>query len=116
MDFNILRSNLEQERLRLIQKLEQLEAHGNSRNERGGSWFGERDEQSHEASESRSQVFLEKNLREHLPQVECALHKFDEGTYGLCDDCRRPIDLTRLQVLPHANLCLNCKALREGKD
>ena len=116
MDFTILRSNLEQERLRLTQKLEQLEARSNSTNERVGGWFEERDEQSHEANELRSHLFSEQNLREHLSKVEYALHKFDEGTYGLCDDCGRPIDPARLQALLHAKLCLTCKALREEKS
>jgi len=116
LDFNLLRSHLEQERMRLAQKLEQIKARSYSTNERGGSWFGERDEQSHEATEVRSHLSSEENLREHLTRVEYALHKSDEGTYGLCDDCGRSIDPARLQALPHANLCFNCKTLRERED
>ena len=113
MDFNLLRSSLEQERTRLIQKLDQMKTRDYSTNESKGSWFGERDEQSTEANELRSHLSSEKNLREELAKVEHVLHKLDEGTYGLCDDCGQTIDPDRLQALPHANLCLNCKNLRE---
>jgi len=116
MDFNLLRSSLEQERTRLIQKLDQMKTRDYSTNESQGSWFGERDEQSTEANELRSHLSSEKNLREELAKVEHVLHKLDEGTYGLCDDCGQTIDPDRLQALPHANLCLNCKTLRERRS
>ena len=46
IDFNLLHSRLEQERERLTEELEQLKANGQSPDERGGSWFGKRDEQA----------------------------------------------------------------------
>ena len=112
MDFNLIRSSLEQERTRLIQKIDQMKTRDYSTNESKGSWFGKRDEQSTEANELRRRLSSEGNLSDLLSKVEHALHKFDEGTYGLCDNCGRPIDATRLQALPHANLCLNFKTIR----
>ena len=53
---------------------------------------------------------MEKNLRGHLDEIEHALQKFQEGTYGLCDICNQPIDPARLEALPQANLCVSCKA------
>ena len=116
MDFNLLRSSLEQERTRLIDKLDQLKTSDYPTSESKGSWFGERDEQSTEANELRRRLSAEGNLSVLLSQVEHALNKFDEGTYGLCDNCAQPIDPARLQALPHANLCLNCKTSRERQS
>jgi RNA polymerase-binding transcription factor len=42
------------------------------------------------------------DLRAELGEVEHALAKFDAGTYGICEECGRPIPLARLRVLPEA--------------
>jgi RNA polymerase-binding transcription factor DksA len=52
---------------------------------------------------------LEKGLRVQMADIEHALHKIKEGTYGLCDICGQPIAPERLEALPWANLCYRCK-------
>jgi RNA polymerase-binding protein DksA len=110
-NFNILRSRLKSERKRLIEELEQLRASANTTEERReGSPFGKREEEATETLELEKRLALEKRIREQLVGVEHALHKFEEGTYGLCDNCGQPIDPARLEALPQASLCMNCKA------
>jgi len=110
-NFNILRSRLKSERERLIEELEQLRASANTTEERReGSPFGKREEEATETLELEKRLALEKRIREQLVGVEHALHKFEEGTYGLCDNCGQPIDPARLEALPQASLCMNCKA------
>ena len=110
-DFNMLRSRLESERKRLIEELEQLKASVRPTKERReGSPFGKREEEAAESFELEKRLALEKRIRESLDEVEHAQHKFEEGSYGLCDSCGQPIDLARLEALPQANLCLTCKA------
>ncbi|GAH48300.1 unnamed protein product [marine sediment metagenome] len=116
IDFNLLHSRLEQERKRLAEELEHLKASNCPASDRGGSWFGKRDEQANEAAELRKQQSSEGRLKDLLAKVEYALRKFDEGSYGLCDNCGRSIEPARLEALPHANLCLNCKAFQEGQS
>ena len=109
--FNLLRSRLEQEQKRLTEDLEQLRV--NTRPERReGSPFGKREEEATESFELEKRLALEKRIRDQLAEIEHALLKFDKGTYGLCDSCGQPIDPARLEALPQANLCLNCKALQ----
>jgi DnaK suppressor protein len=45
--------------------------------------------------------------------VRDALRKFDEGTYGLCENCGRPIAEKRLRALPFAIHCIDCQAKLE---
>ena len=109
--FNLLRSRLEQEQKRLTEELEQLKASVRSADERReGSPFGKREEEATESFELEKRLALEKRMKDQLADIECALHKFDEGTYGLCDSCGQPIDPDRLEALPQARLCLSCKA------
>jgi DnaK suppressor protein len=56
---------------------------------------------------------LEQTLKQQLAEVEHALAKFDEGTYGICDTCGKDIPPERLQALPQAALCINCKGRQE---
>ncbi|HEY81700.1 MAG TPA: molecular chaperone DnaK [Dehalococcoidia bacterium] len=110
-DFKILRSRLEEERKRLVDELEQLKANASPRDERReGSPFGKREEEATEALELEKRLVLEKRINEQLADVEHALHKFEEGTYGRCDNCGQQIDPARLEALPQASLCMQCKA------
>ena len=110
-NFKILRSRLQSERERLIEEFEQLKASANTTEERReGSPFGKREEEATETLELEKRLALEKRIREQLVGVEHALHKFEEKTYGLCDSCGQPIDPARLEALPQASLCMNCKA------
>jgi len=52
--------------------------------------------------------------RGRLNAVESALKRVDEGVYGLCDTCTKPIPLARLKVLPFAKLCVPCQQGEEG--
>ena len=115
-DFNLLRSRLESEQKRLIEELEQLKASVRPVEERReGSPFGKREEEATESLELEKRLSLERRIRDSLVEVEHALRKFEDGTYGLCDSCGQPIDPARLEALPQASLCLDCKA-RQAKD
>lgn len=77
---------------------------------REGSPFGKREEEATEAFELEKSMALQGRLADTLAKVEHALEKYEAGTYGTCDFCGQPIDPDRLEALPHATLCLECKA------
>ena len=57
----------------------------------------------------RSQVgALVRQAEEHLAQVDAALARLDEGTYGVCAVCGREIPSERLEVRPAATTCVAC--------
>src|SRR5207302_3323720 len=51
-------------------------------------------------------------LRENLQDIDAALGKMDQGTYGLCESCGRPISDARLEAMPAARLCIACASKR----
>jgi len=111
VDINKLRDSLEGEQKRLTEELEQSQTSASTSEERReGSPFGKREEEATETLELEKRLALENRIRQELAGIEHALHKFEEGTYGLCDNCGQPIDPARLEALPQASLCLNCKA------
>ena len=115
-DFNILRTRLKNDRAHLLQELERLEASAPTPDERReGSPFGKREEEATETLELEKRLALEKQIKEQMVKVEHALRKFEKDTYGFCDICTQPIDPARLEALPQASLCLNCKT-QQGKN
>jgi len=108
-DFNLLRRRLETERKRLMEKYEGLKINALPERRESGS-YGKVEEEATEIAELERRLAFEKRIRAQVAEVEHAFHKFEEGTYGLCDICGQPIDPARLEALPQANLCLSCKA------
>ena len=56
---------------------------------------------------------LSENERMRLQEVEEALERIDNGTYGKCEACGNLIAEPRLNALPFAKLCVECKAKQE---
>jgi DnaK suppressor protein len=107
-----IREQLESEHKRLTEELAQLQTSASTSEERReGSPFGKREEEATETLELEKRLTLENRIRQEIATVEHALDKFEKGTYGLCDNCGQAIDPERLEALPQANLCMNCKAL-----
>lgn len=51
--------------------------------------------------------------RKLMLDIDEALRKIQEGTYGTCEDCGEEISEKRLSVMPTATLCISCKENRE---
>ncbi len=66
-----------------------------------------------EAFEQIVGVELQRKVGTTLADVERALAKFDDGTYGICESCGGRIDRARLEILPEAVHCLSCQTRLE---
>jgi RNA polymerase-binding protein DksA len=109
--FSKQRELLASEHKRLTEELTQLQTTASTQEERReGSPFGKREEEATETLELEKRLTLENRIRQELAKVEHAQKKIEKGTYGLCDNCGQPISPERLEALPQASLCLNCKA------
>ena len=52
----------------------------------------------------------------YLYNIEEALSRIEDGSYGKCQDCGKPIALPRLKRLPYTRLCIECKEKEEAQD
>ena len=66
-----------------------------------------------EAMEHRRDIIAGQNLQREVAAIEEALAKLEAGTYGHCDRCGGPIGAERLEALPWAILCIDCKRQSE---
>ena len=53
--------------------------------------------------------------RDKLHQIDRALARIDNGTYGICESCGEPIGKMRLMAFPRATLCMTCKQREERR-
>jgi len=58
---------------------------------------------------------LADNERNILYEIDAALKKVEEGTFGICEDCDKLIPKQRLKAVPYAKLCIKCQEARESK-
>ncbi|MDF2459709.1 MAG: hypothetical protein K0S79_2125 [Nitrospira sp.] len=61
-----------------------------------------------DATGAQQIALLEARTQERI-QLDEALRRLDEGTYGICEDCEAPISPARLRALPFARRCVGCQ-------
>jgi len=116
---NELHEQLLSQRQRLEQEIANLSADG----VRGDTFQADETDavDQHSADEGSELFEREKNLTVRrtleisLRSVNDALQKIEEGTYGLCENCGKPIAEKRLRALPAATHCIECQANLEKK-
>lgn len=55
---------------------------------------------------------LVSRARDHLAQIDAAMIRLAEGSYGICEGCGHPISAARLAARPVTTLCITCAAQR----
>ena len=58
---------------------------------------------------------LASNERQSLYELDDAIKKIEEGTFGICEECKSLISKTRLKVVPFARLCVKCQERKEKR-
>ena len=53
--------------------------------------------------------------QEVLYEIDDALKRLDDGTFGVCQSCSEPITMSRLKAVPYAALCIACQRKKEQK-
>ena len=69
---------------------------------------GDKDEEADEVQEYDNKLSLEYSFELKLKDVNMALEKIENGTYGICEKCGKKITEERLMVCPEAKTCLRC--------
>ncbi len=84
--------------------------------------LNEIDTEGDETDEIQANILIELNNQltsrnsEKLQQIESAIKRIDDKTYGLCQDCEEPIAEKRLLSNPHFQTCVSCAEEREAEE
>ena len=119
MDTNKYKKELQKEKdnlTKLISNMKDNTLFGNTQNttsERYSS--GELSSYDNHLGDMGTEVFMQdmqNSLTNHekgrLYQVDKALDRIENGTYGICEICKNHIDEDRLDLIPETDLCSNC--------
>lgn len=107
------RQELEREREELLATLAQCRSTAEGERPDAPDGMGETEHLSHaEQVELTSRVAS--MTEEALANVEAALARIEDGTYGTCAGCGGPVGADRLEAIPAAALCIDCAATRQA--
>ena len=118
-DFDRFRELLENERTRLQHARAAIHHDGSLLEETGDLAIGSGDHIADSASETYLRELdggLEENADHILAEIEAALGRIEEGTYGLCVTCGRPIAPERLEAVPYAARCIDDTRALENRN
>ncbi len=116
-----IREMLLQRREALMKNVARLEDDTlkNSRKEAAGDLSSVPYHMADLASDNYEQEFalgLIENEGEELREIDAALKRLQDGEFGVCSICSKPISWKRLMAIPYAKLCVECKNREEQKQ
>jgi RNA polymerase-binding transcription factor DksA len=117
LDLDGIRSRLESERARLQAAIDGVNHKDSLEEETGDLSIGTDDHIADSATDTFMRELddgLEENAEHLLGEVNAALARLDDGTYGTCTACGQRIPDERLEAVPWASLCLDDKRKQEG--
>jgi DnaK suppressor protein len=116
VDVGAFRVRLERERARLEHARATVNHTGSIMEETGDLAIGAGDHLADSATETFMRELdggLGENADHLLAEIDAALRRIDEGTFGICAVCGSPIGEERLQAVPYATLCIDDKRALE---
>lgn len=76
--------------------------------------IGDAADQASQSIEKEILFELSDNEQTTLDQIEAALRKIENTTYGICESCRKPIAKKRIEAIPFTRYCITCQSLNES--
>jgi DnaK suppressor protein len=116
VDLEEVRQRLLDERARVFEERERLVEDTSASMEDLSDEDGVDSHPADSASETLSreiELTLEDNADRLLAAIDGALERLDAGTYGKCESCGQQISGERLEALPYATKCIDCKRREE---
>ena len=111
-----LRQRLEAERDRLQKEIEAVAMRPAEFRPSHESYYGNHlADIGSDMFEEEKAIAMEAHLVGMLQKVNDALERFENGTYGICQECHQPIPPERLEALPYATTCVSCSAPKRSR-
>lgn len=105
MDLSEFKSVLQRRREELAQRRERIERHTRHREEPLPPDFAE---QAVELENGETLVALDREVNAEIREIDRALRRIEDGSFGECTECGEPVNEARLKALPYTSLCIDC--------
>lgn len=104
-----IKTVLEEEKRKLTGELSQFTEHNDGKDTSFPEYGDNLEDNAQEVTDFLSNKPVEMTLEKSLRDVKTALKRVDEGTYGICKYCDKPIAEKRLLARPTSSSCVDCK-------
>jgi DnaK suppressor protein len=104
-----IRDALIEERQMLLGQVEELDAEADVKRWRDGGFDDDPADSGSASFERETAQSLSRHARGLLTEIDDALRRIEDGSFGTCERCGQQIHKDRLEALPYARLCLDCK-------
>lgn len=111
MDKDYFKKKLEDEKVNLEKQIEHYENSDPYRDQVAADTY---DEQITEIEEHDRISATQEELKRRLFDVEKALKRIEDGSYGKCINCGNEISIERLEIMPAASFCSSCQEKRKS--
>ncbi len=116
-EYKIFESLLLTERKKVIQNLMNLNTSDLAEQNSGtGEDISDYAETGTDAFDIQIALSLASGESQQLQEIDDALERIKNKTYGICEMCKEPIPRKRLEVLPHARFCIQCQSEYEKQQ
>jgi DnaK suppressor protein len=79
---------------------------------KSGDWI----DQSSQENDLYVRLALKQTDHKLYRAIEDAIHRIDQGTFGICMDCENEIAAARLEAVPWTRVCIDCKSKQDQKN
>jgi RNA polymerase-binding transcription factor DksA len=105
-----------EEAMRILNEINNNQKRGSKDNSGDLSSFSlHQADQGSDTDMMEREVYHLEQITEMLRNINLALNRIHDGTYGVCETCGEPIPEARLSILPYARYCIACKAKKEQR-
>lgn len=115
-----MRDDLLERKERIERELRSLEVAvqqlGADFDDEGGGQSNHMAEGGAQATEQERNLTIAGDLRGMLNQINEALERMENGTFGICQRCGKPINPERLEAFPYVAYCIDCQAIIEREQ
>jgi DnaK suppressor protein len=105
VNLDAIKAVLERRLAELMERRERIARHTRHRDEPLPPDFAE---QAVELENGETMVALDREVNAEIREIEKALRRVEDGSYGTCTECGDPISEQRLEALPFVGLCIEC--------
>ncbi|NNC87213.1 MAG: TraR/DksA family transcriptional regulator [Akkermansiaceae bacterium] len=96
-----------------VELVEELRRHGEVEEPGGTSDLKDSEERASSVTDLWVESRIVADDRNLLEKIDLALEKIEDGSYGICTNCKEVIPVARLLAKPSASLCVSCQELKD---
>ena len=114
-DIKTIKAELLTRKKQILKDLEDISGNDKNAKVKFPEYGDKSDENAQEISEFSTNLATDKVLQGTLKDIDAALERIEDNTYGICKYCKQPIGKKRMLARPVASACVPCKTKLQNR-